>query len=243
MVLASLVASVRGHRCHAQCPHVAAVVLEACCIVGACAHIDSRIDVVWHAPYHLHEEENVSHAFAWCVGARRHAKARVCSAGMHSALRRKNAVKVRVWVHKSRIAGLGLFAAQDIKQGTRILPYIGEKIPKDESTRRLAQGNVYIFTFNDRYDIDGKILRNTARYSNHSCDPNCEVEKTTRTIWIVALRDIRAGEELTYNYGYEYDPDSYHDFPCRCGAKQCCGYILARRYWGLLPKSARASRG
>ena len=51
-------------------------------------------------------------------------------------------MKVRVWVHKSPIAGLGLFAAQDIKHGTRILPYIGEKIPKDESTRRLAQGNV-----------------------------------------------------------------------------------------------------
>jgi hypothetical protein len=67
-------------------------------------------------------------------------------------------VRVRVWVHKSRIAGLGLFAAQDIKQGTRILPYLGEKVSKDESTRRLAQGNAYIFTFNDRYDIDGKIL-------------------------------------------------------------------------------------
>ena len=144
---------------------------------------------------------------------------------------------------KSRIAGRGLFAAQDITQGTRILPYIGEKIPKDTSTRRLAQGNVYIFTFNDRYDIDGKILRNTARYGNHSCDPNCDVTLTTRTIWIVALRDISDGEELTYNYGYEYDPDSYNDFPCRCGAAQCCGYILAQRYWGLLPKSARAARG
>jgi SET domain-containing protein len=100
---------------------------------------------------------------------------------------RTDAVKVRVWVHKSRIAGLGLFAAQDIKQGTRILPYIGEKISKAESTRRLAQGNDYIFTFNERYDIDGKILRNTARFSNHSCDPNCAIEKTTRTIWLVAL--------------------------------------------------------
>jgi len=53
-------------------------------------------------------------------------------------------VKVRVWVRKSPIAGLGLFAAQDIRKGTRILPYIGEKIPKAESTRRLAHGNVYI---------------------------------------------------------------------------------------------------
>ena len=148
-------------------------------------------------------------------------------------------MKVRVWVHKSCIAGLGLFAAQDIKPATRILPYIGEKIAKDESTRRLAQGNAYIFTFNDRYDIDGKVLRNTARYLNHSCDPNCAVEQTTRTLWIVALRHIGDGEELTCNYGYEYDPDTYRDFPCCCGATQCCGYILAQRYWGLLPQIAK----
>jgi hypothetical protein len=79
-------------------------------------------------------------------------------------MRRKYAVRVRVWVHKSPIAGLGLFAAQDIKPGTRILRYIGEKIPKDVSTQRLTHGNVYIFTFNDRYDIDGTVLRNTARH-------------------------------------------------------------------------------
>ena len=113
-------------------------------------------------------------------------------------------MKARVWVRKSPIAGLGLFAAQAIKPGTRILPYLGEKITKAESTRRIAQGNAYIFTFNDRYDINGKILRNTARYINHACDPNCEVTLTTRTIWIVALREIRDGEELTYNYGYEW---------------------------------------
>jgi SET domain-containing protein len=59
----------------------------------------------------------------------------------------------------------------------------------------------YFFSFNDRYDIDGKALRNTARYINHSCHPNCEVEQTVRTLWIVALRAIRDGEELTYNYG------------------------------------------
>jgi SET domain-containing protein len=152
-------------------------------------------------------------------------------------------VKVRVWVHKSRIAGLGLFAAQAISKGTRILPYIGEKIAKAESARRLAQGNVYIFTFNDRYDIDGTSLRNTARYSNHSCEPNCEIAKTTRTIWIAALRDITDGEELTYNYGYAYHPADYKDFPCRCGANTCCGYILAREYSSLLPKPARRSHG
>lgn len=141
-------------------------------------------------------------------------------------------MKIQLWVGKSRIAGQGLFAAQDIAQGTRILPYIGEKITKDESARRLAQGNVYIFTFNERYDIDGKTLKNLARYINHSCDPNCEVELTSRTIWIVALRDIQAGEELTYNYGYEIK--DYQEHPCACRAKNCCGYILAQEYWELI---------
>ena len=83
---------------------------------------------------------------------------RVCPAVISTGVVRTDGVKVRVWVHKSPIAGLGLFAAQDITQGTRILSYVGEKISKAESTRRLAHGNVYIFTFNARYDIDGAIL-------------------------------------------------------------------------------------
>jgi len=142
-------------------------------------------------------------------------------------------MKIQVRVGPSRIAGQGLFAAQNIPEGTRILPYIGERISKAESTRRLANGNYYIFTFNEQYDIDGKELRNTARYINHSCDPNCDVDQTTRAIWIVALRDIQAGEELSYNYGY--DIKDYAEHPCTCGAKNCCGYILDREYWGLIP--------
>ena len=141
-------------------------------------------------------------------------------------------VKIQVWVGKSRIAGQGLFAAQDIKKGTRILPYIGEKISKAESTRRLAQGNAYIFTFNERYDMDGKTLKNTARYINHSCDPNCEIDITSRAIWVVALRDIQEGKELTYNYGYEVK--NYMEHPCTCRAQNCCGYILDQEYWDLI---------
>jgi SET domain-containing protein len=139
-------------------------------------------------------------------------------------------------VGQSRIAGYGLFAAQEIRKGTRIIQYIGEKIPKAESTRRLAQGNAYIFAFNDHYDIDGKTLKNKARYINHSCDPNCAVHLTTRTIWIVAVRTIKAGEELSYNYGF----DGRH-YVCTCGARQCCGYILDPAYWssGTVPEEHR----
>jgi uncharacterized protein len=105
-------------------------------------------------------------------------------------------MSIRVWVGTSRIAGKGLFAAQDIEKGTRIIQYIGARIPKEESLRRIAAGNAYIFYFNERDDIDGKTLKNKARYINHSCDPNCEIIITKRTIWILAKRDIQEGEEL-----------------------------------------------
>src|SRR6201984_689831 len=121
-----------------------------------------------------------------------------------------------VRIGNSHIDGQGLFAAQDIAKGTRIIAYIGEKISRRESARRLEAGNAYIFHLTYRYAIDGQTLENTARYINHSCDPNCEVEKTPDTIWIVAVRDIAAGEELSYNYGY--DARDYQENPCHCGA-------------------------
>jgi SET domain-containing protein len=135
-------------------------------------------------------------------------------------------VKIRLRVGKSRIHGTGVFAAQPIPKGRRILQYIGERIRKAESAERMAQGNAYIFSFNDHYDIDGQTLANTARYINHSCAPNCEAVVTEHTIWIIALRDIQAGEELHYNYGL-----TAKQYRCHCGAKKCCGSILDRQYW------------
>jgi SET domain-containing protein len=149
-------------------------------------------------------------------------------------------VKIRVRVGPSRIAGQGLFAEQDIKQGTKIIRYIGEKITHEESERRLAAGNVYIFGLNERFAIDGDTPKNRARYINHSCDPNCRTEQFGTTIWIVALRDIQAGEELTYNYEYELDDEPAE--PCHCGAPHCCGYILAPQYWNRLPQTAPPAR-
>jgi SET domain-containing protein len=137
-----------------------------------------------------------------------------------------------VRIGNSHIDGQGLFAAQDITKGTRIIAYIGEKISRRESARRLEAGNAYIFHLNYRYALDGETLENTARYINHSCEPNCQVEKTNGTLWIVALRDIKEGEELSYNYGYEFK--HYKDNPCNCGAKNCCGYILDRQCWDFI---------
>jgi SET domain-containing protein len=150
--------------------------------------------------------------------------------------RRHLLVKIRVRVGPSRIAGQGLFAAQEIKRGTKIIRYIGEKITHEESERRLAAGNVYIFGLDERYSIDGSTPKNTARYINHSCDPNCHTEQFGRIIWIVAIRDITAGEELTYNYEYEIDDEPAE--PCHCSAKNCCGYILGPHYWDSIKQPA-----
>src|SRR5215470_2738447 len=147
------------------------------------------------------------------------------STGSTSASTRRHPLaKIRVRVGPSHIAGQGLFAAQDIQQDTKIIRYIGEKITNEESERRLAVGNVYIFGLDERYAIDGSMPKNTARYINHSCDPNCHTEQFGNTIWIVAINDIQAGEELTYNYGYEVNDEPAES--CHCGAKHCCGYIF-----------------
>ena len=132
-------------------------------------------------------------------------------------------------VGPSPIDRQGLFATQEIKKGTRIIQYMGEKISKAEGAKRAAAGNAYIFELNERYDIDGKALTNLARYVNHSCDPNCETLQTQHAIWLMAIRDIKAGEELTYNYGYGLE--EYEQYPCTCEAEHCCGYILHPRYW------------
>ncbi len=122
----------------------------------------------------------------------------------------------------------GGFARTDIPVGTRLIEYVGEKISKAESLRRCEANNEYIFTLDDAHDLDGNVPWNPARLLNHSCAPNCEAELDDGRIWIVALREIKAGEELTFNYGY--DLENYREHPCRCGASECVGYIVAEEF-------------
>jgi uncharacterized protein len=153
-------------------------------------------------------------------------------------------------VRNSPIHGTGIFAACDISKGKKIIEYIGKKISKDEAEKiaetqfekgeKGSEGHVYIFEVNDDYDLDGNIPENTARFINHSCNPNCETEQDEKDkIWIIALRDIKKGEELSYNYCY--DLDSYEEHPCRCGSKNCIGYIVAEKYWGKLEKRKKVT--
>jgi SET domain-containing protein len=129
---------------------------------------------------------------------------------------------------KSKIHGTGGFARTDIRRGLRIIEYVGPKLTKAKAQAELAKQNYYIFTLDDDYDIDGSVEWNPARFINHSCKPNCEVEIDRDRIWVLARRSIKAGEELTYNYSY--DLDDYEDRPCNCGARECVGYMVAEQY-------------
>ena len=154
-------------------------------------------------------------------------------------------------VQGSRIHGRGVYATRDIAAGTKIIEYVGERIDKKESERRaLAQhakalkngdAAVYIFTLTDKWDIDGDVPWNTARLINHSCDPNCEAWIDGTRIIINALRDIAAGEELTFDYAF--DVECYEDHPCLCGRDGCVGYIVSREQWPQLKEILARKQG
>jgi len=132
-------------------------------------------------------------------------------------------------VRHSSIHGSGCFARQPVSEGTRVAEYVGERISKSESLRRCIENNQCIFSLSDEFDLDGNVPGNLARFINHSCAPNCEAEMHEGSIWIVALRDIAAGEELTFNYGY--DLEDYREHPCRCEAQDCVGFIVAEEFF------------
>lgn len=150
----------------------------------------------------------------------------------------------------SAIHGRGVYARAAIADGTRIIEYTGERITKAEAQRReekrLARlrrggdGSVYIFNLNARTDLDGRKGGSVARFINHSCAPNCRAEQIRGRIWIVARRDIAAGEELTFDYGFPFSEWRLH--PCRCGAKRCPGFIVNAAQRWRVRRIVRAER-
>ncbi len=105
---------------------------------------------------------------------------------------------------RSPIAGLGVYATAPIARETRIVQYTGQLVSQAEAWRReqryLPRRRIWIFNVNARWARDAAFGGNIARHINHACRPNCYVEIDGRTIWIVASRRIRKGEELTYDY-------------------------------------------
>jgi len=115
---------------------------------------------------------------------------------------------------KRASAGLGLFAMSPIPKGACVIEYTGTPMTNEE---RNASNSRYLFEINSKLTIDGSPRWNTARYINHSCKPNCEVEIAKGRVWIFARRNIKPGEELGYDYGEEY-VSAYLSGKCLCAA-------------------------
>jgi SET domain-containing protein len=133
-------------------------------------------------------------------------------------------------IRRSRIHGRGLFALRDIAAVSRLIQYVGRRIPKEYSDQLCQKRNAYIFRLNEQEDVDGKVSWNPARLINHSCEPNCDAELDNRDrIWVISRRAISCGEELTWNYGY--DIKDFMNYPCSCGAATCLGYMVAEEWF------------
>ena len=147
-------------------------------------------------------------------------------------------------IKKSKIDNRGLYAATNIKKDTKIIEYKGKIITVKETETNPKFDNdkaIYLFNLNKKYDLDGDFKYNTARLINHSCDPNCEVDGVGLKLWIYAIKDIKKNDELTYDYGFSFDKD-YKDFPCRCGAKKCVGFIVnSQSRWRIKKLKKRKS--
>jgi SET domain-containing protein len=120
--------------------------------------------------------------------------------------------------NRSAISGWGVYAGQTIDEDTRIVEYKGELISQAEGWHReqryLPRKRIWIFNINERWARDAAVGGNVARYINHACRPNCYTDIVGRTIWIIASRRIRKGEELTYDYNTE----GLAGIPCLCRA-------------------------
>lgn len=145
-------------------------------------------------------------------------------------------------VKKSSIHGNGVFAARKIPAGHRIVRYRGKLRTHDEADElyegEVETGHTFLFTLNDEYIVDANKKGNDARWINHSCAPNCEAviveneagKKNKDKIYIEATRDIRKGEELTYDYGIRLEVRHTKRmkelWACRCGDENCTGTML-----------------
>jgi uncharacterized protein len=142
-------------------------------------------------------------------------------------------------IRSSDIHAAGCYTTAPIKKGALVVQYTGPLITKDEGDQRYeGREYTYLFGMDDGRVIDGHGM---AAFINHSCDPNCETDEIDGKLWIIALRDIKAGEELSYDYclwdGEEDDPA-----PCHCGAKSCRGTMYSEEELERLEKMKKESR-
>ena len=134
------------------------------------------------------------------------------------------------------ITGLGLFATKPIRKHSRIAEYRGPLLATKEATKAESGGNRYLYEINKRWTIDGAARSNIARYANHSCNPNADTYNVKLRVFIRALRNIKPGEEIVYDYGVDYLKNVIGRSNCKCSR---CRKRRNRRAAELRLKRAR----
>lgn len=118
------------------------------------------------------------------------------------------------------------------------MEYRGERITQGEADRRYPDTpgvthHTFLFALDDDMVVDAAVRGNSARFINHSCDPNCEAVIEDDRIWIEAVKAIEPGTELAYDYHFileeRHSPAAKRRYPCNCGSPKCRGTILARK--------------
>lgn len=142
----------------------------------------------------------------------------------------------RIQTRRSGVHGKGVFALTDFAEGETIIEYVGEIISWKEALRRHPHdptdpNHTFYFHIDETHVIDAKYGGNSSRWINHSCKPSCEPDEVGGRVFIKAIRDIKAGEELNYDYGLVIDAPLTKklklEYPCWCGAKKCRGTLLS----------------
>ena len=143
-----------------------------------------------------------------------------------------------VVVRNSPIHGRGVFAVQAIARGARVLEYTGERMSHAEADRRYGEmhdgsSHTMLFAVNDKVVIDATKRGGPARWINHSCTPNCESSEEDGRMFIDAVRAIKRGEELSYDYNLVLDERHTlklkREHACYCGVRKCRGTLLGSK--------------
>lgn len=161
------------------------------------------------------------------------------------------AVSPLVEARNSPIHGRGVYAVAPIKKGTRVFEYLGDRISHAEADRRYEvkgddDGHTFLFIASNRTVIDAGVGGNDARFINHHCDPNCETVIEGSRVFIDAIRSIKPGDELGYDYQLTWEstdePEELALYSCRCGAKRCRGTMLDRHPLDKKPPEKQAKK-
>ena len=114
---------------------------------------------------------------------------------------------------KKASAGRGLFAMENIPANICFMEYKGREISEDE---KYTSNSKYLFEINNKVTIDGYIKNNPARFINYACRPNAEFDTYKNKVFVFSTKKIKAGEEITIDYGKEYFDAYIKPKGCKC---------------------------